>query len=39
MERDPLVRWLVRAEGLAVFVLGATLYAGAGGELRLLIPC
>jgi len=38
MERDPMVRWLLRAEGVAVFALGAALYAGAGGELLLLIP-
>ena len=33
-----MIRWLLRAEGVAVFVLGAALYAGAGGELLLLIP-
>lgn len=38
MARDPMVRWLLRAEGVAVFVLGTALYAGAGGELLLLIP-
>ncbi len=33
-----MVRWLLRAESIALFVLGAVLYAGAGGELLLLIP-
>jgi len=38
MDRDLMVRWLLRAEGVALFVLGAVLYAGAGGELLLIIP-
>ncbi len=33
-----MVPWLLRAEGVAVFALGVALYAGAGGELLLLIP-
>lgn len=33
-----MVRWLLRGEAVAVFALGAVLYAGAGGELLLLIP-
>ncbi len=33
-----MVRWLLRAEGIATFLLGAALYAGAGGDLIWLVP-
>ncbi|CAN5793735.1 hypothetical protein BH24CHL8_BH24CHL8_09820 [soil metagenome] len=33
-----MVRWLLRAEGVAVFAVGAASYVAAGGEPWLLLP-
>ncbi|MEO7118871.1 MAG: DUF4260 domain-containing protein [Candidatus Limnocylindrales bacterium] len=38
MERDPLVRWLLRTEGVAALAGGAALYRYGGGDWIWFLP-